>query len=163
MGSRKGTLHTLGVSLFRRLTGTYPEHFRRQYAAEIFEVLLQRLEGKLTPQAGQLCQPSFSENPGRSSSLSSRSTGTSDRGKRRGVWRRKEDFYHEINTVYLKRRLKRTGRVVLLLAALIPLYYGCIYAHARIQIARRSNWECFRLWRMQCTALVPMSSRGPAW
>jgi hypothetical protein len=54
-----------------------------------------------------------------------------------------DQIYHEIQTVFLKRKLIRAARVILLLAALIPLYYGCIYAYARIQIAQAKQLGVF--------------------
>jgi hypothetical protein len=48
MGNRKGTLSHFGVSLFRHLTGIYPDRFRQQFSGEIFAVLVQKLEDATT-------------------------------------------------------------------------------------------------------------------
>lgn len=56
---------------------------------------------------------------------------------------REEQVYHEIKAVFQRERLKHAGRVVLLLVVLIPLYYGCTYAYARIHIAEARQLGVF--------------------
>ena len=56
---------------------------------------------------------------------------------------REDQTVHEIKSIFLKRRLKSAARAILLLAALIPLYYGCIYAYARINIAEAKQLGVF--------------------
>lgn len=57
--------------------------------------------------------------------------------------KREDQTVHEIKAIFLKRKLIRAARAVLLLAALIPLYYGCIYAYARINIAEAKQLGVF--------------------
>jgi hypothetical protein len=47
-----------------------------------------------------------------------------------------ETVYHQIHVIFLRQRLKRASKLVFLLAALIPLYYGCTYSFAVIQLAQ---------------------------
>lgn len=142
MGSRKGTLHTLGVSLFRRLTSAYPDRFRRQYAGEIFDVLLQRLEDATT--SGGVALPAFIVQESGALIVSV----IKEHWHERQVWKvgsmeERERLNQEIKTLLLKRRLERTGRVILLLAALIPLYFGCNYVYTRIQISQAKQLGVF--------------------
>lgn len=142
MGDRKGTLHNLGVSLFRRLTGVYPDCFRRQFAAEILGVLLQKLED--VHAVGGAAMPVFIFQESGALIISIVREHWHERwGRKEGSMDEEEQLYHKIKRVFLKRRLKRIGRAVLLLAALIPLYYGCLYAYAGIQIARAKQLGVF--------------------
>ncbi len=142
MGSQKGTLYILGMSLFRRLAGLYPARFRRQYAGEIFEVLLQRLED--AKGLGGAAMPAFIFRESGALIVSIIREHWHERQGRKEVRMEREgQVYRRIQTIFLKRRLERAARVVLLLAALIPLYYGCIYAYARIQIAEAKQLGVF--------------------
>jgi hypothetical protein len=142
MGNRNGTLHRLGLSLFRRLAGIYPDRFRRQYAGEIFAVLRQRLEDANTSGGAAMPALILQESGALIVSII-REHWHELPGRRDMTMDGDERLYHEIKAVFLKRRLKSTGRLVLMLAALIPLYYGCIYAYARIQIAQAKQMGVF--------------------
>ena len=54
-----------------------------------------------------------------------------------------EQVNHKIKAAFMKERLNRIGKVVLFLVALIPLYYGCTYAYARIHIAQAKQLGVF--------------------
>jgi hypothetical protein len=135
MGSRKRTLHILGVSVFKRLTGIYPDRFRRQYAGEVFGVLVQGLEE--AGASGGEAMPAFILRESGALVVSIIREHWHERQRlKEGQMEGEERLYREIRKTFLKRRLKRAARVVLLLAALIPLFYGCMYAYAGIQIAQ---------------------------
>jgi hypothetical protein len=49
----------------------------------------------------------------------------------------------EINAIFLKQRLKRIAVVLLLLAVIVPLFYGGIFIYARIQISQAKQMGVF--------------------
>ena len=135
-------MHTLGMSLFRSLADLYPARFRRQYAGEILGVLLQRM--KDANALGGMAIPAFIFQESGALIVSIiREHWHERRGSKEVRMEREDQIYRRIQTVFLKRRLILAARVILLLAALIPLYYGCIYAYARIQIAEAKQLGVF--------------------
>jgi hypothetical protein len=138
MDSRKRTLYNLGVSLFRQLTGIYPGRFRQQFAGEILEVLLQRLDDANAGRGAAISACIFHESIALMASIIREHW--HERWEHREARMVGEERLNcEIARVFLKRKLKSAGKVVILLAVLIVLFIGCSYAYAGIQIAQAKH------------------------
>lgn len=142
MDNRKGILYHLGVNLFRYLTGIYPGHFRRQFAGEIFGVLVQKLEAASATGGAAILNCIFFELGALTASIIKEHW--HERWERKDVRQlREERLYRRIGRIFLKRKLKSAGKVILLLVGLIILVTGCSYAFAGIQIAQAKHLGAF--------------------
>jgi hypothetical protein len=142
MGNRKGTFYQLGVSLFRHLTGIYPDRFRRQFAGEIFGVLVQRLEDASTMGGTAILACTSHESAALMASII-KEHWHERWGSKAMRMAKEERLYRHIARIFLKRKLKSVGKVVLLLAGFIVLFNGCSYAYAGIQIAQAKHLGAF--------------------
>jgi hypothetical protein len=142
MGTRKGTLYNFGVSLFRHLTGFYPERFRRKFTGEMYAVLLQRLEDANNEGGVAIPACIFHESTALMASI------IKEHWHER--WGLKdvrmvgeEKLNREIGRIFLKRRLKSAVKVILPLVGFIVLLNACSYAYAGLQIAQAKNLGMF--------------------
>jgi hypothetical protein len=122
--------------------GIYPDRFRRQFAAEIFGVLVQKLEDASS--VGGAAIPACILHESTSLIASIISEHWHERWERKNIrMAHEEQLSRRIGRIFLMRKLKSVGKVILLLAGLIVFFNSCSYTYAGIQIAQAKSMGVF--------------------
>jgi hypothetical protein len=130
------------MSLFRLLASIYPDRFRRRFAGEILEILTQKLEAATVVGGAAILDSIFHESVALMTSIIKEHWHErQNHQEMKMVGEVKLD--NEIKKIFLKRRLKSTGKVTLVLLTIILLLNGCSYACAGIHIAQARHWGVY--------------------